>query len=119
MYMERSEDYPITLVELKQIFRENELFEGYGLVVIDGDKENVVVAELNKKYTTVRLFIFVSLEDIMCLLNICVIIWGLFVVITERVVIELLSHFINITVTLNCVNNVNVDAIQSRVSRIL
>ena len=47
--MERNEDHPITLVELKRIFRENELFGEYGLVVIDRDKENVVVAEVNKE----------------------------------------------------------------------
>ena len=47
-YMERNEDRPITLVELKRIFRENEMFSGYGLVVIDRDKENSVVAEISK-----------------------------------------------------------------------
>ena len=39
---------PVTLVEFIRIFRENETFSGYGLVVIDRDKENSVVAEINK-----------------------------------------------------------------------
>ena len=29
-HMERNEDRPVTLVELKRIFRENEMFSGYG-----------------------------------------------------------------------------------------
>ena len=47
-YMERNGDLPVTLVELKRIFRENEMFYGYDLVIIDRDKENSVVAEINK-----------------------------------------------------------------------
>ena len=47
-YMERNEDRQVTPVELKRIFRQNEMFSRYGLVVIDRDKENSVVAEINK-----------------------------------------------------------------------